>query len=668
MTMIDQRALGAIEQHVADYFETIYRPGADRLHAIIHVSPHPTDGRIAFSGPVYRAGGGFPLTRTLLLDGGREPTWLGSPGASLSDPRWSPDGRLIAFLSDEGHGAGNLQLVVADAAAPARHRATVVLDGEAVEGFAWSPDGTRILLQTADAGSDAAGSAATARIGSAAEAERPSWAPAVETSDHADKWRRARIWDIVAGRLTDIGAAGQNVWECDWLGNDQVVAILSANPGEGGWYQTHAGVAPAAGGTFTRLANSDLELAGIKGSPDGRHVALIEGRFHRTVQLGNLVLIDAVTGALSRPDIDIQMSALAWREPGRLFFTGFAAPETVAGTLEIDGGHIAIEWRTPGTAGRKVPFAAPTGRQGLLAPAHGFGIYQQLRHIDADGASATLVDFADPPVLALQQRLGSAAAIEWPGAEGMPIKGYLAKPAGVERPPLVLFIHGGPSHLFRDSWTFDNPFAALLVSAGYAVLASNPRGSSGRGLDFASRVIGDWGGSDHIDLLAGVDHVVAEHGVDPDRLFVIGGSYGGFMTSWLVTRTDRFRAACAMAPVTDMRSQYFTAHHPEFLTLYTQGSPYEVGGIFDQRSPLRHADKVVTPTLLIAGEIDHTTPSSQAVQFYRALALRGVPTELALYPEEGHAPLRYEAQVDQGIRILRWFRQWDRPAGETHLG
>ncbi len=359
---------------------------------------------------------------------------------------------------------------------------------------------------------------------------------------------------------------------------------------------------------------------------------------------------------------------MAWRAPGRLFFAGFDAPETVAGTLDVASGNVEIEWRTPGTAGRKVPFAAPIGRQGLIMPAHGFGTYQQLRRIDGAGIASTALDLADAPILALQQRLGAAQAIEWQGAEGLPIKGYLAKPAGVERPPLVLFVHGGPSHLFRDSWTFDNPFAALLVSAGYAVLAANPRGSSGRGLDFASRVIGDWGGADHRDLLAGVDHVVGSHGVDPDRLFVIGGSYGGYMTSWLVTRTDRFRAACAMAPVTDMRSQYFTAHHPEFLALYTEGSPYEIGGIFDARSPLRHADKVATPTLLIAGEADHTTPSSQATQFYRALALRGVPTELALYPEEGHAPLRYEAQVDQGIRILRWFGQWDRPAEDQHRG
>nr|WP_243853537.1 prolyl oligopeptidase family serine peptidase [Sphingopyxis panaciterrae] len=232
-------------------------------------------------------------------------------------------------------------------------------------------------------------------------------------------------------------------------------------------------------------------------------------------------------------------------------------------------------------------------------------------------------------------------------------------PEGVERPPLVAFIHGGPSHLFRDSWTFDNPLAALLVSSGYAVLFPNPRGSSGRGLDFASRVIGDMAGEDMHDILAGIDHVIAHHSVDGSRLFVTGGSYGGFMTTWLVGQTQRFQAACAIAPLTDMRSQYFTAHHPEFLSIYSGGDPYDVGGTFDQRSPLAHANKVTTPTLLIAGEMDKTTPPAQAVQFHHALVLADVPTELVLYPEEGHAAARYEAQIDQGTRVLRWFAQWE---------
>jgi dipeptidyl aminopeptidase/acylaminoacyl peptidase len=225
---------------------------------------------------------------------------------------------------------------------------------------------------------------------------------------------------------------------------------------------------------------------------------------------------------------------------------------------------------------------------------------------------------------------------------------------------LVLFIHGGPAHLFRDSWTFDNALATLLVHSGYAVLFCNPRGSSGRGLEFAARVIGDLGGEDTHDLLAGVEHVLANFDVDGSRQFVIGGSYGGYMTTWLVGHTHQFSAACAIAPLTDMRSQYFTAHHPEFLSLYTRSNPWADDGVFTERSPLTHANNVTTPTLLIAGECDKTTPPTQAIQFHHALVLKQVPTELALYPQEGHAAARLEAQIDQGVRVLRWFERWGR--------
>jgi dipeptidyl aminopeptidase/acylaminoacyl peptidase len=588
---------------------------------------------------------------------------LGDDAAMDTDPKWSPDGSWLAFLSDRGTGGGNFQLYLAPAADPTKASAGPILQGEAVESYAWSSDGNRILIQSADAGADAAGSASTARIGSA-ETERAPWMPTVETGSHDNAWRRARVWDRESGTLTDIGGAGQNVLEADWCGPDEVVAIISASPTEGGWYRTEIAVAPASGGRFVRFATSELELAGIKSSPDGRWIAVIEGRFHRTVQLGTLTLYDRSTGQVRRPDIGAEVSMLAWRSPLRLFFAGFRSPGTVAGTLDLDSDRSRIEWQSAGTAGRKVPYASPTGEAGVIAPAHGFDHYPSLVRSQG-GRSRTLLDLTPAGLRPLRERIGAAEPIKWLGRDGLEIHGYLALPRHVGRPPLVAFIHGGPSHLFRDSWSFDNPLAALLVSAGYAVLFPNPRGSSGRGLAFAARVIGDMAGEDAHDILAGLDHVIAHYDVDPSRQVVTGGSYGGFMTCWLVSQTDRFQAACAIAPLTDMRSQYFTAHHPEFLSLYSGAGPYEPGGTFDGRSPLAFANRVSTPTMLIAGEMDKTTPSSQAIQFHHALVLEGVPSELVLYPEEGHAAARLEAQIDQANRVLRWFRTWEgRNGGE----
>lgn len=646
-----------VEARVRDYFERLYRPGAAQFHGIVHVAANPASGVIAFSGPMMRAGGGFPVTRIGLLSPDGAVTLLGSGDANDSQPKWSPDGARLAFLSDRDHGAGNFQLMIASADAPDAVAAPAPIAGEAIESFIWAADSRHILLQSADAGADAAGSAATARIGGGAS-ERPSWMPTVETGGHDGLWRHAHILDTESGVLARVGVDGQNVWEADWCGPDAIVAIVSASPTEGGWYQTEIAIGPAAGGAFERFAAPEVEIAGVTASPDGKTIAVIEGRFHRTVQLGSLILYDRATGAAREPDIGAQVSALVWRDANRLFFAGFAAPGSVAGTLDLVSGTASIEWRASGTAGRKVPYAVPEGRDAVLVPGHAFDRYPYLARSGPAGEEL-LLDLTPPDLAPIQARMKPAEVVRWQGRDGLEILGYLAMPEGVERPPLVAFIHGGPSHLFRDSWSFDNPLAALLVSSGYAVLFPNPRGSSGRGLDFASRVIDDMAGEDAHDILAGVDHVIAHHPVDGSRLFVTGGSYGGFMTTWLVGQTGRFRAACAIAPLTDMRSQYFTAHHPEFLSLYSGGDPYDVGGVFDQRSPLAHANKVTTPTLLIAGEMDKTTPPAQAVQFHHALVLGDVPTELVLYPEEGHAAARYEAQIDQGTRVLRWFAQWE---------
>lgn len=658
---VDQSAQdqSAVRSRVESYFRDLYRPGTQQFHAVVQVVENASTGVMAFSGPVYDADGGFPVTRIGIIGKDERLVVLSSSRSNDADPKWSPDGKTLAFLSDRGRGGGNFQLFLASADDLQTQRAGLVLEGEVVESFAWSSDGRRILLQTAEAGADAAGSASTARIGSR-EDQRASWTPTVETGSHEGQWRRARIWNIAANELTDIGGADQNVWEADWCGDREIAAIISASPTEGGWYQTELGVAPASGGRFVSIARPPVQLAKVCGSPDGQHIAVIEGRFHRTVALGSLTIYDSAGAVALRPVIGAEVSSLAWRDSDRLAFVGFQAPRTVAGTFSLSARQAEIEWRFSGTAGRKVPSGSPVGKRGFVLPAHSFDRYAQIVRVDDDGRERVVRDFLHDGAKTISGKLQAAKAISWRGRDGLEILGYLTLPPGVERPPLVAFIHGGPSHFFRDSWTFDNPLAALLVSAGYAVLFPNPRGSSGRGLEFASRVMGDWGGEDSHDILLGVDHVIANYPVGGERLFVTGGSYGGYMTSWLVTQTPRFRAACAIAPVVDMRSQFFTSHHPEFLALYTCGDPYESGGPFDERSPLRHANKVTTPTLVIAGERDKTTPSSQAMQFHHALALRGVASALVLYPEEGHAVQRYEAQIDQGTRVLQWF--------ETHGG
>jgi dipeptidyl aminopeptidase/acylaminoacyl peptidase len=207
---------------------------------------------------------------------------------------------------------------------------------------------------------------------------------------------------------------------------------------------------------------------------------------------------------------------------------------------------------------------------------------------------------------------------------------------------------------YRSTWAA----FSLLVSRGYAVLYPNPRGSTGRGQAFAEMVYGDMGGNDTQDLLSGIDALIERGIVDASRVGVMGGSYGGFMSSWLVTQTHRFAAAVAISPVTDWVSQHYTSNIGFFDQIFLQDDPTNAAGRYITRSPITYASRVQTPTLLTAGAVDRCTPPTQAEEFYRALIEHGVVSELVLYPGEGHGVSSFPAVIDFNTRIVGWFERF----------
>jgi dipeptidyl aminopeptidase/acylaminoacyl peptidase len=204
-----------------------------------------------------------------------------------------------------------------------------------------------------------------------------------------------------------------------------------------------------------------------------------------------------------------------------------------------------------------------------------------------------------------------------------------------------------------------------VAARGYAVLMPNPRGSAGRGRDFAAMVVGDMGGADARDVLAGIDALVERGIADPARIGVTGGSYGGFMSCWLPTLDDRFAASVAISPVTDWYSQHFNSNIGRWDAEFLAAEPTDAGGAYRDRSPVMFADRVRTPTLVTAGVNDRCTPPGQAVEFFRALRWHGVETELVLYPEEGHGVRKLPTAIDLGARMAGWFERFmppNRPA------
>jgi dipeptidyl aminopeptidase/acylaminoacyl peptidase len=284
-----------------------------------------------------------------------------------------------------------------------------------------------------------------------------------------------------------------------------------------------------------------------------------------------------------------------------------------------------------------------------------------------DGEARTITSLAHEGTEYLRRLGGTVEEISWRARDGLEIEGLLVRPDGPSPYPLVVHVHGGPVFAYRQNWTYLR-LARFLAARGYASLFPNPRGSSGRGQAFVRGVFGDMGGEDTHDILCGVDAMIERGIADPQRIGVTGGSYGGFMSSWIVTQTDRFAAAVAVAPVTDWYGEHWLCNIPEFVSIFLRDEPTNATGRYFQRSPVMFARNVTTPTLSIAGELDRCTPPTQAAEFHHALRANGVESALVIYPKEGHGVRQLPAQIDYTTRVIEWFLRHMPPDGESARG
>jgi dipeptidyl aminopeptidase/acylaminoacyl peptidase len=265
--------------------------------------------------------------------------------------------------------------------------------------------------------------------------------------------------------------------------------------------------------------------------------------------------------------------------------------------------------------------------------------------------------------------VGETEVIKWKSSDGQDIEGLLTYPVNYKagtRVPLLLVIHGGPAGVFSQTYLAGRgvyPIASF-ASRGYAVLRPNPRGSSGYGQKFRFANIKDWGGGDYQDLMTGVDHVIGMGVADPERLGVMGWSYGGFMTSWVITQTKRFKAASVGAAVTNLMSFIGTADIPSFIPDYFGGQPWENLEIYRTHSAMFNAKGVTTPTLIQHGEADERVPISQGYEFYNALKVQNVPVRMITFPRMPHGLNEPKMVLKSKQTNLEWFDKYLR-AGST---
>lgn len=622
------------------------------FHAIGEVRPSPDGRTILFTVESADLSGNRNVGRLMrIAAAGGDPEPMPGAPEGAGNIRWSPDGTRIACLA-----AGGVWVVDVAAGKAARVSAYGRSNGflsKSGNMLAWSPDGKEIAfagtLEPAPAAQDPLVVTRILYKGRTALADN----------------RRTHIYVVAAAggepRLLTKGDTDEH--SIDW-GGDEIVFLSNREPEPDARLNYDIFAVHVKSGAVRQITRTPGVEMEPRVSPDGKSIAYIATK-------RDLTTIDSVAE-----------DAHAWVVP----FAGGRAVE-VNGDLDRRTG--AVEFSADG---KRLHYIA--GDRGsylicvtVVSEARsscdvGRGAQVGSLAVARDGSAAFTMSTPDSPMelyrldpqsrtprrltrnnaaLGAQLELSKPETLAFKSFEGTPVEGWLYPAKNARgRSPVILSIHGGPHG--AHSYAF-NPQFQFFASRGYAVVAINPRGSAGYGQKFSDGCVNDWGGGDYKDLMAGLDHALATHGsLDPERLFVTGSSYGGYMTNWVITQTKRFKAAVAGASLSNLISFYATSLYQDLVHAEFGGYPW-AGNNFEtlwQRSPLSHVADVSTPTMFTHGESDNDVHITQAEEMYTALRQRGVPAELVRYPREGHSFREPKHRVDLVSRMAEWFDRYRR--------
>ena len=625
------------------------------------------------------------------------PRTLLPPGWSASTPRWSPDGTSIAFLSqqDEHDGLWVIRLDKPEPRFIAPVASTNFFIAYAGEPFSWSPDSKRIayisaraeVQRTVDRSARGDDPRVIDRIQYKSrtgfsdnrrthvwvvEVDRP--APLQLTSgafyDHAvgfspfgdeilflsnhepdpDAFNNSDIFAVdLGGQIRQItqtkGCEYDPVWSPDGRSIAYTATKREVTTIDSVAEDAHLWVIPATGGNGRELTlDHDRRVRDPRWSADGRSIIYLAGDQGSTT----LFRIGVEGGKVSRfsihlwqgeivgsfSDLDSKINTAA---------AGAALPQPVA--FQISSFSFSNRSQS---IGREISFPFVVTFGTALRPAEvwaGYGSSTPMRRLS--GHNDTLMR---------SLRLIAPEEITFPSFDGTQIQGWLMRPPGCtsdRKCPMILSVHGGPHGM--SGWSFNATFQ-VYAARGYAVLYLNPRGSSGYGQRFSDGTLNEWGGGDYRDLMLGVDEALRRNAwIDGARMGVTGGSYGGFMTNWIVTQTPRFRAGVAVASVSNLVSFYSTSLYQDLIHAEFGGFPWDNFEALWQWSPLRFVRQVQTPVMFIHGELDNDVHITQAEEMYMALKRRGVETLFVRYPREGHSLREPKHRIDALQRTLAWF-------------
>ena len=575
-------------------------------------------------------------------------------GRSASQPRFSPDGSQLAFLSSgEGDKTQIWLLPLAGGEARVLSRLPA-----GVSSFAWAPDGSALAVVSMDPDPN-----------EAEQGEEPEPVPLVidrrqfkrDGRGYLDD-RRRHIYVVDAsdgsheqktfGPYDD----GSPVFSPD----SSEIAFVSVRPPDGGdpdaTDNSDLFLIPRTAGETTepvRLTSNPGPDRSPVFSPDGGWIAHTGNRkpeliWYATEHLYALnratdEVVQVAAGLdrnLSNPRFRADGSAVValLEDSGNRHLASFGVSEAAVAERVIAGERDVRDMEMVGD--RVVAVAARTDRPPEVI-AWTFG--EESRRLTGENDAL----FAEIELAAVER-------ITFPSSDGTEIQGFVTKPPGFEegrRYPTILWIHGGPvsqfSTSFQSTWQ-------LFAANGYLVVAANPRGSSGRGEAFSHAIWADWGNLDYEDVNAAVDHVIERGWADPERLGVGGWSYGGILTNYVITKTTRFHAAVSGSSETEYRAAYGNDHYQLEWELEL-GLPWENPELYNRLSPISRVHHVTTPTLVLCGEKDWNVPLSQSENLYQSLRRLGVPTQLIIYPGQSHGIRLPSFQKDRYERYVAWF-------------
>ena len=603
---------------------------------------------------------------------------IATGGAKLGSPRWSPDGAQLLYVSDRSKTAQLWARAADGGGGPVR----LTDHPRGVSEPAWSPDGRHIAFVAA--GADIAD-------GVVEPEEKDPKRRVMRLRGHRHKLEGVgyldgplpHIWVMPAdgGELRQLTDGRAEDGEPAWSPDGREIAFTSDRSADRdrrfGGHAIH--VVDVEARSVRRLTPEDRFASRPSWSPDGRQVAHLRGETTNDVDghHDRLWIVDrdgrgehCLTGGLDR---GLGFRPGGYRTPSRPTWTpgGGAILQILAdaGTAQLvriatgtsdrverltEGCHVVHEL-SANAAGDRVLFL----RSDTVTPSEVWAWEPGRR-------SWRVAGFNDGWLGRVALSEPRRRRIERPGGFGVDLWLTLP-PAGAtsrdERTglPLLLIVHGGPHNAFGETFYAD---IQLNAAAGYAVLAANPRGSGSYDEAFARAVVGDWGGEDFADLMATVDAVIeaADPPIDPARVAISGGSYGGFMSCWAITQTDRFAVALAGASITNLETEYGTADiGPSWLRDEQLGTPLEREAAYRARSPIRFVSRVRTPVLLYHGEADLRCPIEQSEQFFTALTALGRDVELVRVPAEGHVLPAHGSPVHRrAVRevILEWLERY----------